>query len=473
MSDKVKDTDKSNSELATWHQRLSAGTMLTPAGIFNHLYGSQVRAGMRDFLAQTAESVISLVDTDAGEKAGDWLQNAWNKVAVYEDGKFDFRFAKGWKMPEGMKYNGKLPSEPGYEGPKPGEKIDTLLSAFYRRKDGTVEVIDRKNSEFFHIVGPYAATQATLMATVGTKGVTKLKETLALTQGFTAKAGAAAYLTIASADMWGGGVSMAKVVGHNFILKPEAIDRFARLIEKPERLTLGQMRDDLNIILEQYSRKSGSKTEQYYIPPLSSNQGVLTLLDEMSKGRVKGYVRSQPFAEIPDGAKRENVHIGNIREVSDNPYFRSSFLRLATKALEGKPLSQSEQLALRFGMNIAFDQKNLSLAGSGKDQASFTTEDYQQTLRALRDGLSEPLLRQRLVNQYTQENRDLAPDAVVDKVDQTMQAWNTHKRPPLPDADLLKFAAEKQTKASAEITELERPKNPIIHNRIDSPFVLG
>ena len=113
--------------------RLQMATLFTPSGMVNALYGSQIRASVRDFLVNIVDTVgtVATFDSKKADKAADWLKNSWDKVAASQDGQFDFRMSKGWKMPAGMKYNGKLPSDLSYEGPAPGEEIKPFLSIFY------------------------------------------------------------------------------------------------------------------------------------------------------------------------------------------------------------------------------------------------------------------------------------------------------------------------------------------------------
>lgn len=457
MTDKQKDngaSKKSFFNLAALHNRLNSATLFTPAGLFNALYGSQVRGAVRDFAVNIVDTVGSVVtlDSEKGDRAADWLKNAWNKVAAHADGKFDFRMASGWKMPEGIKYNGRLPNDPQYKGPKVGEEIQPFWSIFYRDKKGNVEVIDSRDVRFGHIVGPYIAAQAALMATVGTRGLTSLRGGLAVANGATAKVGTTLYLTAASADLWGGGAQILKAATHSILLKPEAINRFAHLIDNADRLTPAQLQKDLNLILEQYAKKEGRNTAQYFIPPLTSPAGAMELLDQLSKGQVRGYVRTHAFAEISANAKKQDISIGNIRDISENPHFRRSFLKLAIKAIDGQVLNQSEEMALRFGMNILFAQKDMPLSINQKQSGTGLSS---QTLKVLKGYISEPIISEKF-RKYFEEDKSLSPDQVNSRVDFAMLKWVENGRQNLAtNTDMVALLNKKLT----EVNEVIRVKD--------------
>jgi len=447
----------------SFQDRLNTATLLTPVGLVNALYGSQVRAAVRDFAVNIVDTVGTVVtfDSEKGDRAADWLKNSWDKVAASQDGQFDFRMSKGWKMPEGMKYNGRLPSDPLYKGPKPGEEIKPLLSIFHRDKRGNIEVLDSDDSHFARIVGPYAITFAGLTATVGTKGVTSLKSAVSLNTGFVAKAGTATYLTLASADLWGGGAQIAKSVSHSMILKPEAIERFAHIIDKADSLTPAQMQKDLNLILEQYAKKEGRNTAQYYIPPLTSPAGAMELLDQMSKGQVKGYERKHAFAEIADNAKKEDIHIGNIREIRDNAYFQRSFLKLATKALQGESMNESERLALRFGMNIVLGNKDGALTVAD-NKSDFTL--HANALKSLRGLLAIPILEAKYEErakikerEFRAEDPQATNDYIKERLASDFDIWRSDRRnKSVSNEELLASVGSKLAIVNAQISSKEQ-----------------
>jgi len=394
----------------------------------------QIRGSVRDAIVQTVEGIVGLVDRERAERWSDKIFEKWNEHYRDVDGTYDFRLAKGFKMPAGMKYNGRLPSDGDlYQGPEVGKEIDdkSLLFGpiFLRSKKGEVEVLDSRDNRYFDIMAPYVGTQVAIAATVGTKGLTSVRGAFSVAN-LTSLKGAASvtattsYLAFGSADMWGGLNQVRQTLNNTLFLKPEAIERFARLIDKPEKLTLEQMRDDLNLILEQYAKKSGRNTAQYYIPALTSTAGVMTLLDQMSKGQVSGYPRAHAFADIPNGAKKEDIAIGNFDEIQKNPYFRRSFFALAQKVIEGKQMTPSEQLALRFGMNIVMKQKDLSIIPENgiSDHTS-----QANTIVELRKYLKSVILSDRMLDVVNAKESELKskPNATAESVKTELEMYMT------------------------------------------------
>lgn len=432
------------------------------------------RLGLAENIAGIAGSVgtvaekIGLASDGFGERAEEGVRGAWRKASLFTaSGEFDFRMAKGWKMPEGMKYNGKSYKEAGYAGPAPGEEIASFWTIFHSDKRGNIEVLDKDDPRFKDIVGPYMFAQIAAAATIGTKGLTSIKSA---TQGMTLAKGAAtgSYLALGSADMAGGLTQAYGALKHSLVLKPEALNHFARLLDKPENMTPEQIQKDLNIVLEQYSKKSGSKTQQYYIPPLKTPAEALEMLGQMARGQVKGFVRDNPFAEISKSAKTEDIGLLDVRNaVISDPHFRRSFSRLAMKALEGKPLIESEKMALRFGVSMwagNIDEKtNLPMVAKG---SSSEADLHSRTMKILRETLSEPILRAEFASKELAKGNTDNDEIEIKWLENMRDALEGKKPAPLAsDASLIKDLAKKIDDASFEITASERPKNPIIANR--------
>lgn len=453
-------------------ERLNDVTSLTPAGMINRFYGPQVRGSVRDAVAQTVESAIGLFNSEQGEVAGDKFRTAWNRVAHHVDGLYDFRMAKGWKMPEGVAYNGKLPSEAGYKGPKVGNPIDSFFSLFLRNKDGRIEVIDKNDARFAQIMGPYAVTQVGIAATVGAKGLTSIRSAFTAAEGSLARTQTVASLSLASADAWGGGKMLAQTLGRTLILEPDAVKRFANIFQNPEKLTLDQIRDDLNLVLHQFSKKTGENTAQYYIPPVTKAADVLQLLDQASKGQVRGFERRDPFAEIPKSAEKQDITISNIREVMESPDFKRNFYKLAASALTGKPLNPAEHMALRFGLNVIYSQKDFTLAGSGVTQAQYTEADYRQTMKLLREELTVPIFRDKVIDYERRTTPNQTDEELNQKVISFELGWREGTKTSLvPDADLVKNLQEKISGLDKEIAAKNHgAKSPMIQSRMDNPF---
>ncbi len=461
---------------------LRQARLMTPGGLamtwIDNKIGSQVRGAVRDFLAMTVESVT--FGSDRGKDAADWLHASWNKVARHVDGQYDFRMSKGWKMPEGMRYNGKLPNEFGYEGPAVGREISPILSVFFRNKRGEVEVIDTKDSRFYDIVGPYAATQIVLMATIGTKGLTSLKSAVSTTNGVGAKAATVGYLGLASADAWGGVTQLGQVVAHTIYLKPEAIDRFARIFENPAALTPAQMQKDINLLLEQFARRDGRDTAQYYIAPLSSTNGVMASLDQLAKGQVKAFERQHAFSDIAPGAKPVEANIGNLRSIGESPYFKKSFFDLSARALKGESLNPSERMALRFGFNIIYGASDKVTVGyDNQNQSDFS--DHANAIREIRRAIKGSILEKRfdelgkkMQEELTKEGK-LSPKEIQDRIAFFQdKIWpNDRRYNRVTEEEIQNHIQQSIQIASLEITERERPRNPVISGRVDSPFVMN
>ena len=469
-----KDKGASRASRSWWGalDQLNDATFLTPMGIVNRLYGSPVRGSVRDAIAQTLEGAIGLIDPDRGEHIADKFRTAWNRVAYHVDGVYDFRMANGWKMPEGMKYNGKLPTDPGYQGPKVGQPIESFWSLFLRDKDGRIEVIDKNDSRFAKIMGPYAATQVGIATTVGTKGLTSIRSAFSAAEGVLGKSGSVASLTLGSADAWGGAKMLVQTLNRSLILEPEAIDRFAKIFQNPEALTIDRIRADLNLVMNKFSRREGSNTAQYYIPPVTTAAETLQLLDQASKGLVRGFERKHPFADIPETAEKRDTSIRNIREVYDSPHFKRGFYQLAAKALTGKELNPAEHLALRFGLNVLYAQKDLPLSGAGVSQAQYTKEDYQKTMKFLREELSVPVFAQKVAAYLRKTEGNLSDNDLQNRLMEFEVGWRQGTKTTLiPDAELVKNLNEKVSEIDKKFAaERHGAKSPMIQSRMDNPF---
>jgi hypothetical protein len=177
------------------------------------------------------------------------------------------------------------------------------------------------------------------------------------------------------------------------VLKPEAIERLGRIIDNPASLTPTQVMNELNVVLDQYSRKSGRRTEQLFIAPLTDPKEAILMLSQMSKGSIQAHVRQTPFAEILATSKAEAASVTEVHaQLKNDPYFQRSYCNLAIKALKGEKLNESEMMSLRFGMAIMIGEKDLPLVATAGDK----TLD-QRTIDSLRRNTSLPIMVERFM----------------------------------------------------------------------------
>ncbi len=450
------------------------GTMLTPVGMLttyvDHQFGSSVRVGVRDFIRDTV-GMATWLAVDAGHnESGDRMtsnrvatdfQEWWNKhiSGNNADKQFDFRMAHGWKWPQGVPYNGKLPSADDI-----GKEIDVRSAVFVRARNGDLSIIDHKDPRYYQVVPAYIATQlASSLGGLGTAG-SKLITGERLVDKF-ARHGINTTGKMAGMSE---GVSSVAYVGNalrsGLVLEPAAIERFARLIENPQAMTLDKLTTDINTVLKKFSYDRGPMTEQYYVESLNGNKRTITLMDQLSRGRVAGYEMAHPFDPVTDKSKtgkyyKEELPIQNIRDVRENPYFQASFYKLAEKAFITGTLTPSEQMALRFGLNIAH-HTNIGLTGSAVDAngtAQYSVKDTQETMLALRRAISDVRVG-RLVEAEEKKKGNTDPEKVNQEVFMAMNLRAQLKAAPYPDKDLLTTIHEDVVRSTAAVNKIEQEK---------------
>ncbi|GEM_PF-6982453 len=324
-------------------------------------------------------------DQQAYTKVADSVEEFWDKYIkrAQGHGEFEFRMAVGWEMPEGVLYNGKKVD--------PGKTIENMSAVFFKNAKGKVEVIDYHDSRYAGVVGPYVATQfATIFGGGGAAALSKAPK------GVKVAAGVASTVDATSSVGYIGGVFQ-----HSLSLRPEAIRHMSGLIDKLASANKDKVRDDINVVLQDYSYPYGPDVQQYYIPSLRDHENPMKRLQDLSQGVVEGgFMLRTPFDRITNTSTKSDryldvISVADVRQdMREIPEFMRSYYRLAQKAVSQNDLSQGETLALRFGMNVVknydFPLVGNDVSKNGKKQ--FSKEEREETIEFLKKTLSRDLV---------------------------------------------------------------------------------
>lgn len=332
--------------------------------------GGSLNESVRDTIRDLKEGVAALWDTmgtdrkflheynlRSGRFEESWRENVSQKIG-FEN--FGFRMASGWELPKGVPFNGKLAPE------KEGKKIDGLTAVFLRGKDGKLEVLDYKDPRYEDLVVPYLITQLIVPSMAGkafgalsfiSKG-TKAAAAVKTTADVAGK-------TWAAVDNASGLYLAGTQVSSSFMIKPDAIRRLGRLMEKPQEMNLDKIREELNAAFQEFSyakvnpkgkgtQEAGPLSEQYYVPPLAATENPLARLNDLARGSLHNiYKRSTPFEKFGQEHFKADENLTEVRNaVREDRYFERGYLRLATKALSGVKLSEQETTLLSYGTRI-------------------------------------------------------------------------------------------------------------------------
>jgi hypothetical protein len=249
----------------------------------------------------------------------------------------------GWKIPAGTRYNGEAIKEP--------MTLSSLNAVFFKNKKGEVEVMDHKDARYFDMVVPYIAANIA-SPFIGGKAIAAFKSISSLSRAATI--GEKASYVAGVGNLVSAGVDIGSHFHHEMSLKPEAISRISSLMATPQKMKTDTLRDELNVIFEQYSYKNGPNLEQYYVRPLAKNENPFVRLQELSSASIKNVdVYQNPFDRKPKTL--DHIDMEESRnKVKEDISFQRGFLSLSKKVLSGAPLSDQENIMLRFGINVYF-----------------------------------------------------------------------------------------------------------------------
>lgn len=322
--------------------------------------GGSLNESARDIVRDLKEGVSALWNTmgtdrkflheynlRSGRFEQSWKENISQKIG-YEN--FGFRMASGWELPKGVPFNGKIDPE------KEGKKIDGLTAVFFRGKGGKLEVLDYRDSRYEDLVAPYLITQLIVPSMAGkafgalsliAKG-TKAAEIVSATANAAGK-------TWAAADNVSGLYLAGTQVSSTFMLKPDAIRRLAHLLDNPQAMNQGKLREEINTAFQEFSYRDGPLSEQYHVPALALNENPLARLQDLGKGVLQNiYKVASPFEKVGQQHFKKEEQITEVRdEIAKDMYFQRGYLKLASKALSGAKLSEQENTLLVFGTNVA------------------------------------------------------------------------------------------------------------------------
>jgi hypothetical protein len=361
--------------------------------------GRSVGEGVRDFVRDVPWALSWLAfdagrnrsgDQQVSSKVAQRIENFWDEYIKrgYGGGDFEFRMAAGWEIPQGIKYNGRPLTESraqrlirdGYlSETNDGYRVDAFRAIYLKNKDGSLEILDHRDSRFSTIVGPYLVTQiGTGFLTGGIGSASK--------GGTLAKAGSVGARTAGLAEAGGSVGIVANSFADQVIFKPEAVKSIANMFVNPRSLTEDRLRSGINAFLQQYSYREGPMSEQVYMSSLRDGQSPYARLQQISTDNLRGYRRDNPFAEF-NITPRKVVEIGDTNlttELLDNKQYIKAFYDLSARALRGNPLNNSEILSLRFMLNsLPGAHDNLALREGVYSQA-----DRTETMNSLRKALS-------------------------------------------------------------------------------------
>lgn len=351
-----------------------------------------VKDTVRDAIAAGAWAYAkgdSQAFNNTGADVDKWWQDKITRNIGLKD--FEFHMGAGWKLPKGVPYNGKLVPE------MEGREIEKLDAVFVKNSNGKIEVIDHNDPRYGDIALPYVALQVASPLMVG-KAISALK--------VVAGASKAADVISKTGKVLGTAGSVVNTVGtlspvtkevhSGLVLKPEAIDSIAGLIDNPNSLSMPVLRDKLNTIYHQYSYRNGPMAEQFYIPEMTKKDNPVARLQGLTMGEVyNSFESANPFDRIGSNSKPKTINLDGVTDsILEKPQFTKAFFTLAKKALTTDKLSDREIMSLRIGMNFQFrDTMDLTVGatqGNGpNDEPKYTEQDRADTLRSLRIRLSQ------------------------------------------------------------------------------------
>lgn len=419
----------------------------TAMGLNPIVNSSLIKTGINETAKDTARDLglavkylVTLGDKQAANKTADEIEQGWRKHITQNIGmgQSEFRLGGGWKLPANTLYNGKIDKE------REGKELP-IDAVFLRNKNGTTEVLDHSDPRYLELAMPYVAGQVAIPIGAG-KAIGAIK--------FLANGSKIVEGISKGADLTGKAVSMANTVGgigygvsitsSMLVLKPEAISKISHLLDDPKKMTPELLRKDLNTVFEQYSYLNGPMSEQYFVPPLDANQDPLQRLQDLSKGTVrKVFESSTPFDRITDLTNksknyRTHVDLSDAREdIKNSIDFQRGFLRLAQKTMAGNELSTQETIMLKFGMNI------------------YTS-------------LSASILPEKDVDFSVAEKGKIKTDLKT-----VLEARFFPTKDNVTETQIKVQLSSRLSDLEEQIKERDRPKHPIIQNRLDSPFVMG
>lgn len=414
-------------------------------------------------------------------------------------GEYDFQMAAGWTIPKGTKMNG-VPV-------KEDQMVTNMLAVFMRDKAGNIEVLNpstqvtslldlRKvpsalwgtsknpaDTRWKETAGTYIETQlAPMIASGGFSAVEKITATGA--SKIPQLAGVAnrvqdvgKVLNHGSLKMVGtlNGINGGAMISDGFIfqahMKASALKEIVQLVSNPTALNAKSLRESLNDALHSYTFDKGSHAQQIYIPSLKEKDNPFAALEGLiTSSSAEGYrKKNNPWEKWqgPVSIRAEDISDALLKSKD----FERSFLSVAGKVLSGEKLSDNELFVLR--ANLALKTGDNKIFGKHSDETSFnfSQQEKSETLTQLKGELNRALVAK------AAENPKLAAQLGISQADLKANAIDSATGIAEPykftDKQLSTFVKDESKKVDAEIVARDKPKNPIIQNRIDSPFVMG
>jgi hypothetical protein len=444
------------------------------------LSGDWSRAGDRQFSEQVAKSIEHYFD---------------KRSKPMEYGEYDISMAAGWMPKDPIRVN-------GIDNVKLDKPINNLFAVMIRNKDGSIEVLDPsvkaeslagaagklttlpfsldnsytdkkwKETAGSYIIGqllPSILSGGTLGAAKGLSKVSKAETIQRIAENVK---------TLGKVEGGYGGiqlVNMGAMIGvgkyQTMITETASIDLARNIMDAmsdPKKLTSNKIRTLLNDGLASQSQ-NGSGARHVYIPSLREDASPWERLSQVLQGRIDGFSKpNHPWEEW----KASKCTLPQMtEELKGNPKFMAGFYSLAEKAIAGKILTDQESLMLRVGSALVLKAK-VDIAGSQFSGSSikYTKEENAEAVDILRASMLIDL----------SENIDSMPDMAkrmgVDigrrKKDSLYVLSSSEKLFDATDADLLLLIKRRSLEYTSQAKSLEKA-NPIIQNRIDSPFILG
>lgn len=414
--------------------------------------------GLRDFVRDVPWAITWLVadnpvwgnesgDQQVSPKVADAIENFWDKYIKGDE--FEFRMANGWRLPDGMKFNGQ--ERPDIRN------IDSLTSVFFKNPQGQVEVLDSDDPRWGDVVGPYMATQLlTVVATMGGGVVIN-----GLSKGGTAAKVAGTGLKTAGMMEAGGSIGyLGSAITDELVLKPRAIEDLGKIFHDQKNLDPENLRDCVNKVLKQYSHDRGTMTEQFYIPSLreeSSNLAIWKQLEDISKSRIPGFMRETPFDEITDFTEnnkrqfREAIPIngGVIEGLKKDLRFQKNLLDTEIKAFSGHEISDKDTATLRFSSNI------LNATTFSLNDGTFSAQEKVETLDKMRLMITSEIRQGELEKEMKQQGAS-SNQIIAAQLQLNGSLWesvlkNGDKSVLEPDSNIVKYLEAKEDQVSAAL----------------------
>lgn len=439
-----------------------------------------------------------------------------------EHGQFDIVMAAGWKVQGPIKINGVMRNSD-----KPIE-INNMLAVFVRDgKTGEIEILDPSikvegltelyrlpdamstpeqrqtaardfpfsdaykkmlqtetpaDARWREIAGTYVDWQVMpMVASLG--GVAAMKGAQAFPKGAkvaeiaakietTSKAVAATTGPLGLANGATSVVGMGGQFSQSLYFTPEAIrkitDGVANILLTKDGLAPESVRKNLNTALHDKSFKESSNAQQIYIPSLRENEDPYVRLKGLMQGRLPAYEKTNnPWQPWPQDMK--SIEVGEIREaLNQDVRIQRAFMGAVEKHLSGKELSNEEVLVIRIGLNTGKSANSLT-SQSNPDTFVYSREERTETLRRLNDEINR-----RVASGL--DNKDTGA-TLAKKIGIDLKAYleTDDGAPQFTPAQIKTFVSEEIKSLDKAIAEQEaaKVKNPVIQNRVNSPFTLG